>query len=253
MAKIIKRGDEYFVQFYGNGLLFEKYAGKDKERAQKLLLEIESSLPQGAMSNVIPDQDIGIFFNQFLQEAQRNHPPATFEHFKKAIERFGKFLKEKLPRETKLSRITPNVAEQYRDCLREKGEGPPEVNFQLFLLQCVLDFAIKKSYLNDNPLLHVKALALKAPAVMAEKELREYQRVANSKEQLVLRYLIGEAMLDERFKLLKWSDFKDERLRNAFIKKLLDSHVPLVKIYEIFRPDDIEQLKAYTGWVRTKV
>ena len=171
MAEIIKRGDEYFVCFYGNGLLFEKYAGKDKSHAQKILKEIKDSLPQGAMSNVVPDVEIDIFLDQYLTAAKKNHTAVTCQRFKGVAEDFKQFMTQKFSPGTKLSKVTTNVIEQYRDGLRQEGREAQEINFRLFLLGNILEHAIKKMYLNDNPMLHVRPLACPPPELMVEKEL----------------------------------------------------------------------------------
>src|SRR6185295_7912544 len=96
MAEIIKREDEYYVRFYGNGLLFEKYAGRDRARAEALLKEITDSLPQGAMSKVVLDKDLEAFFREFQEFAAEHLNAVSAGYFNETIEHFLIFVRARL-------------------------------------------------------------------------------------------------------------------------------------------------------------
>ena len=49
MGRILKHGGDYFVEFNGNGLRFQKKAGATEEEALAKLKEIESSLDATAL------------------------------------------------------------------------------------------------------------------------------------------------------------------------------------------------------------
>jgi len=246
MARIIKRKDEYFVEFYGNGLRFEKYAGKDEEKARELLKEIETSLPNGAMSNVIPDQDIDHFFDEFLREAKNTYALSTYQYLQSVLGQFSLFLKHtsKLDQK-KLSVVTPQVMEQFLGYLSEKNKSATDANFQFFLMSCVLDYALKKGYLNDNPSLHIPFLK---DGVRLETfgmdELKEFDLNATGAEKKVSEYLLGAELPGSELKSVCWADLHNHKLRNSFVQVLLIKKVPLFKIFEILKIEDIEQLKA---------
>lgn len=248
MTKIIKRNDGYYVQFYGNGLLFEKFAGKDRALAEKLLKEINDSLPQGAMSNFVPDQALTVFFDHFLKAFSRKYSETTLGQLRASYEALCAFAAKKAPGVTTLSGITPKVIEAYREylCLEYL---PEDINFQLFLLRCLFDFAISKMYLIDNPTTHIKPLQTHRPVVISQTALSAKLKDANASEELIIKYLLGDTTVSERLRLLKWKLIRDQQLKDALVEKLLKAQVPLIKIYQIFDVEDIRELKPYAGWI----
>jgi len=247
MAKIIKREKEYYVQFYGNGLLFEKYAGADKATAEKVLKEIETSLPNGAMSNFVPDQGLDGFYDQFKRFFQRKYSESTMNEFEAAYELFLDHLKRDKVGIKKLSGITPKVLGAYQLSLAKRIEKD-EANFQIFLLSRMFDFAITKAYLNDNPAFHIMPLDVKAIKGLKISACQKKLKDANSNEELLIKFISGDTSVSERLKLVKWKMIRDLDLKNALVLKLLNAQVPLAKIFDIFDIDNIRDLKIYAGW-----
>jgi hypothetical protein len=251
MAKIIKRNSEYYVQFYGNGLLFEKYAGNDRDAAEKILNEIETSLPAGAMSNFVPDQDIAAFGAQFQKAFHKNFNETTATEFRNAYGAFTAYLKAHQPQVVKLSGVTPKLLQDYQAHLAGQSAND-EVDYQIFLLRRMFEFAITKAYLNDNPAIHVKLKGHRPTGKPSESLIAKKLEGANSSEELIAKFLLGDTSVSERLKLVKWKMVRDKDLRDALVAKLLNAQVPLMKVFEIFDVQDIRALKPYCGWVKTQ-
>ena len=63
MAEIVKRGDEYFIEYYAQGLKFAKHGGKNLSFAHKIKSEIEASVPANIEDIYkVRDDDIDHFF-----------------------------------------------------------------------------------------------------------------------------------------------------------------------------------------------
>jgi len=251
MAKIVKRGDNYYIEFYGNGLLFEKYAGPDEARAQKILKEIEDSLPEGAMSNVIEDQNIDSFLEEFLTAAKHRYSRLTYAQFADVAETLKRFLESYIDAE-KLSKLTPKIIHSFQEQLNEGGSDAIDVNFQLFLVSCILDFAVKKGYLNDNATLHIPALEAPKPELLSEEGLNSLLSGASSDEKKIIEFLLQQAPPSEETKAVKWNDFENHELRTAFVDNLLKRGVPLFKIFELLDVDDIRELKPFVSLIPPK-
>jgi len=249
MAEIIQRNDEFYVRFYGNGLLFEKYAGSDRSRAEAILKEITDSLPNGAMSHVKPAKTIEEYFHEFKELNRAQLAASSRRLFADAGERFLSFARSHLKPGATLAAVTPKVVEDFRNALKSGGETPLEANFQLYLLRCILDHAVTKGYLGDNPTLHVRFLKTETPPILDPAELKSLEKAAKGKEKIILDYLAGAIPLGEKLKGIRWSDLAHEGLRNNFINKLLQDRVPLTKVYENLQMDDISLLKPFIGLV----
>jgi len=251
MAKIIKRNNEYYVQFYGNGLLFEKFAGSDRANAEKILNEIETTLPAGAMSNYVPDQDLNAFGAQFQQAFQKKFNDTTATEFRNTYAAFLAYLRKSAPKIKKLSGVTPKVFEGYQ--LHLAGQGAPEeVDYQIFLLRRIFEFAITKAYLNDNPAFHVRPKGKMPEGKISDSLILKKMGHANSSEELIIKYLLGDTSVSERLKLVKWKMIHDKELKDALIAKLVNAQVPLMKIFEIFDVPDIRALKPYCAWTKAQ-
>jgi len=256
MAKIIKRGKEYYVQFYGNGLLFEKYAGKNKEEARRILKDIENSLPDGAMSCVIFDQVVDFFLDEYLGYSLSKNTLLTHQQFVKVVCELKRFINQELPNIKKLSQLTPKVIQDFCDFLNITKNDPLEVNFILFLASTLMDYAVNRGYINDNPFLHVRMMyqqGILSQSVGDIGELENRLSGFNDQEKVIYAYLLGERNDVQRIKKIKWVDIKDKTLREAYIYRLIKRGVSLFKIYEILGPDDIGWLKPFVGVSNTNI
>ena len=165
MGQVRKIGEEYYIEFYARGLLYQQKGGNDIVHAQKLLDEIEGKIKQGEMGTIVRDVDLDIFLKTFSEFAQKEYSSKTFSRYSDTIKHFSEFLKKKFPGLKKLSEVTPKVIEDYRFYLSQEAERrklkPKVLNFTLYLLRDCLDYGITLGYINDNPTLHVRLFSLK--------------------------------------------------------------------------------------------
>jgi len=162
MGKVHKIGDEYYIEFYARGLLYQQKAGMDKSVAEEMLRSVEDKIQKGEMQTIVRDVDIDVFFKTFLEKQSPTYPPKTIERFEDLIKHFAQFLKVNVSTLQKLSQITPTVIDQYHIYCKENEGGDAEsfkrhtVALSLLMLEEIFNFGIKLGYINDNSTLHVK-------------------------------------------------------------------------------------------------
>ena len=165
MGKVKKIGDEYFIEFYARGLLYQQKGGKDFKKAQALLKEIEDKIQQGEMGTIVRDVDVDVFFETFKDHNRDKYPLKTFQRYLSTIGHFYQWLGLNLRTIRKLSQITPSVIEQYRSALiKEQKNGkikPKKINLTLLILKDVFRYGITLGYINDNPCFHAKWVEVK--------------------------------------------------------------------------------------------
>ena len=214
MGSVQKVGDDYFIEFYARGLKYQQKIGPDREAAKKALQTIESKIEQGEAATIVRDVDHDIFFQDFLKYAQEIHSPRTEKRFAALIEDFQTFLKQAGPTVKKLSEITPRVIELYKSYLiqlRDKASpavNPKIVNFTLFLLRDVLEYAIKLGYLNDNPSLHIRLLKVvqnRPLTVLNEEEIKQIFNTADSYLWFFIEFILLTGVDAREIVNLQWS------------------------------------------------
>ena len=243
MGQIRKIGDEYYIEFYARGLLYQQKAGKDRRSAEKLLSETGKKIQEGELLTIVRDVDIDIFLNSFLEHAQKERTVKTFGRFEQTVKHFNAFLNKRFPQLKKLSEITPKVIERYREDLLRSQLKPRTINFTLLLLRDIFEYGIKLGYINDNPALHarfVKDVYRQSPKTVYDEKIEDIlNKIASPSEVL------------ETMKSLKETSFKDvswQILRNSFAKNFLKRGVPLLKLNQILGLDDIAKVMRWWGW-----
>jgi len=196
MGQIKKIGNEYYIEFYARGLLYQQKAGTDQGSAERLLHDIEEKIAQGEAATIVRDVDVDIFLKTFLEDAATQHTPKTLKRYKTLVQDFTKFLLKKNPKIEKLSSVTPRLIDEYRFYfLEHKPPIRPEViNFSLFLLRDIFDYSIKLGYLNDNPTFHVKFFK------------QEYPRVLNQRAELAKDFIDRGVSFPKLYRLLELDD-----------------------------------------------
>lgn len=164
MSKIHKIGEEYYVEFYARGLLYQQKAGNDLKKAEELLRSIEEKIAKGEVQTIVREIDLDVFFRGFLIYAKIQNHPATVRRLASAIEHFNQYLQSHHPDIQRLSQITPRVIEDYKTFGVKKRQdlnadwNPKIINLALLLLREILEYGIKIGFINDNPTLHVRLL-----------------------------------------------------------------------------------------------
>ncbi|MCA9406900.1 MAG: hypothetical protein KC684_10200 [Candidatus Omnitrophica bacterium] len=230
MGKVVKINGEYYVEFYGNGLLFRKKAGTDRALAEKILAEIEATTPQGVMDVPALDVEISILDGEYRAYVQEYCPPQTQQRFLTVLDDFLMFLKEDFPQITTLSGLTPKIIEAYKVRLIKNNLKEHSVNFVLLLLRNIFEFTIMKSWLNDNPTLHLKLF-------------KTQRRVPKTEGDSPLLG-ISSAPLAEKLR---------SRIEvNTIAKELLSRHVDMIKVARFLNIKDIARMMYYEPFFKER-
>jgi site-specific recombinase XerD len=261
MGEVKKIGDEYFIEFYARGLLYQKKAGKDSKAAEILLQEIEDKIQKGELATLNREVDMDVFFFSFLEFIRKEYTPKTFARYQNLIEHFNTFLEGQDFSVERLSQITPFVIECYRTQLmilvQEGRIKPGMLNFSLYLLRDVLEYALKLGYLNDNPTLHVRFVNNSSsvlPKVLGEGDVAKC--LQNSRKDLkdFLEVLLNTGMLLREGFALCWEDvnLKDGYLQIKPFKKGIVRTVPLsLEVRNVFlslKGKGNEDKKSFIFW-----
>ena len=156
MGKVLKIGDNYYIEFEARGLKYQQKAGDSEEQALAMLASTEAKIRQGEMNAVVRDVPVAVFRKDFSDFAVLSYPSKTTRRLESATAHFFNFVASNYFEATLLSNITPKVIEDYKFTLTTGGTKPWVVNFTLLLLREMFQYAIKLGYLNDNPTLHIR-------------------------------------------------------------------------------------------------
>ena len=213
MGNIRKIGNDYFIEFYARGLLYQKKSGKDKQKAQQLLKDTEEKIKGGESNLVIPRISVDQFLTDVLNKIRLEHTSLTFYRYESVANHFKKFCLAISSKKLELSDVTPNIIEEYRLSLINDSEGaikvrPRTVNFTLLLLKDILGYAINLGYLNDNPTLHIKLVDVvhgALPRVLTGEETAQFlNNLSVDLKDVAIFLLRTGARLDELL-CLKWA------------------------------------------------
>ncbi|MCR4336738.1 MAG: site-specific integrase, partial [Candidatus Omnitrophica bacterium] len=226
MGTIRKVGNDYYIEFEARGLLYQQKAGPDEAAAWRLLAEVESKIQQGQMGIMVRDVTTEIFWEDFFRDVVSEQTPRTQTRFVALIKNFQTFLRKKHPSLEKLSQVTPKVIEDYKTYflagLSGKVPNPHLVNFTLFLLKEVLDYAIKLGYLNDNPVLHVRFLKDARKRACRYLSSQDVETILGYKLEILpmIRLILETGMRWQEIVVLCWKNISSEKI-------LFDREIPL--------------------------
>lgn len=261
MGQVRKIDNEYYIEFYARGLLYQQKAGEDYDKALRMLQEIESKIKMGEMGTVVRDVDLDIFLNTFLEFAKTEHAGRSLSRYEATIDHFSSFVRLKFPVVKKISEITPYVIEEYRVYLIRAKEKirPTIINFTLLLLKDILDYAIKLAYLNDNPALHarwVEEASLNKRCVVSKEQIEK--KIAQLREDKIKNFIVLEKkvvdILKQTFPSVEETHLidgskVDVRLwmvtRSAVAVELLQRGVSLIQLYKLLKLRDILKVMRY--------
>ena len=224
MGQVRKIDGEYYVEYYAQGLLFRKKGGKTLEGAERLLKQVEDSLPDPHRWYKTREDKLDDIFINFLKLIESQGSPATHVRFEHLTKDFRRFLALNFPDYQLISHITPRVLSRYVRHLSEEFKTKNErqkirhINFRLVLLSEIFYQAINWGALNDNPVLHMKPFGRqflsRAPATILEidvnfltsDDIQKKDLAPNVKKQLI-RHLIGRGV--RLIQIINWMDIKD--------------------------------------------
>lgn len=236
MGTVRKIGEEYYIEFYARGLLYQQKAGRNKGAAERLLKDVEGKIQAGEMGIIVRDADMDIFFATFLEHCRAEYGPRTYRRFESVAAHFQEYCAGKLPKLKKISAVTPGVIEQYRVYLiRGSTESQPSVrpeivNLTLFLLKIIFDHAIKLGFLNDNPLVHTRRADAKNPKVprtLTASEIEKLSAYCGDDLIDIVRVILATGMRVGELVRLVWTkvDFKHKTITIVAIRRLREEAV----------------------------
>lgn len=164
MAEIRKIGEKYFVEFFGNGLRFQKYAGDSPEAALFIKQKIEQATKE--QGDIYRERFVALetFRDEFDASLPGKFSPKSRERISRATGHFFADIKAAEEGLHHLQDVTPRVVENYRGrLLRQLKDVSPHrrlklANLTFFILEIMFDFAVRQGHLNDSPLLHIAYL-----------------------------------------------------------------------------------------------
>ncbi len=217
MGKIKKINDEFYIEFEARGLTYQQKAGKDEQKAQMMLNEVEEKIRRGEMGAIERQVDLDIFFQDFFEAVESEHTVLTVRRFRDLLKNFQIFLHQYQPRAKKVSQMTPRVMEDYKSfLLRDKGKPGffiKGVNFIFFLISEVWNFAIKRGALNDNPTIHVRLNQPGrgvAPRFLTTRDLEGLLAKSGENQRLLVKLLTETGLRFEELKFLQGDQFNQE-------------------------------------------
>ncbi len=257
MGKIIKIGDQYFVEFTGNGLLFQKLAGSDKSKAEKMLKDVEESLVKEETDIfVVKEMDYREFCQKLTKYIEESFALKTQKRLLSAWNHFHSFLERNRPNLTKLKEITPAVIEQYKAELMKELSSKKEliISFTIFLLRVMFEFAVKSRGLNDNPTLHVKMNYGKGKfdraiynIEFAEKLISRYPEYQEKAVEILKK---GR---DKRLDFKMDQKFNGHFFHHIFVLNLLDKGLTLMDVFKVLKLKDIARVMIYAPYEKSRL
>ncbi len=218
MGNIRKIGREYYIEFIARGLKYQLKAGPGKSAAQKALKDIEAKIAAGEENIIARDVETEVFWEDYLRFAEVFHTPRSASRFRKVIGHFRCFLEKEGLKDARLSSLTPRVIEKYKTDLvgHWKASGRPNpdvVNFTLYLLRDIFEFALKKGCLNDNPLCHIRPVPSPAgrhAMTLSEEDLSAVLANVSGILEEAVRTILETGMTLKEIIRLEWDDVDRE-------------------------------------------
>ncbi len=239
MGKVHKINDEYYIEFYARGLLYQQKAGNDLGKAEELLRQTEEKIARGELQTVTRDIDLDVFFVEYLKYAPSQFHPHTVRRLKSTIDHFQKFLTSHCSDVKKLSQVTPRVIEDYKTFLSENLSNQKRINLTLLLLREILEHGIKTGQINDNPTLHVRLLDIKPGLkVLSQEQLEALLQKTAEPYRLALLFMRHTGLRPTEVMDLTWQqvDFN----RNAMF--IRSREVPLTSTARTILKDLFERV-----------
>ena len=150
MGKVKKINDEYFIEFYARGLLYQQKAGSDENVAQKMLSEIEDKINKGEMEAIDRDVDFDIFINSFCDYAKDRFSDTSFKRYVDVAKRFEGFINSEFGESPKLSKVTPIIIEKFQQFFRSESASSDEQNAHRYCAYVANENAVSVSEFTEK-------------------------------------------------------------------------------------------------------
>jgi len=212
VASIYKRGRVWYVSYYINGKRIRKRVGTSKKLAELFQKEIEVKIAKGGLGwEEIKDPTFNEFKDKYLAYLKANTRPTTYTRYKEAIEHFLEFLKRNGSISWRLSQISFQFIERYKQERINKVK-PLTVNLELKILKALFNYAIKCRCASKNPLNEVPFFRApeKRPPFLTKNEIRKLLASADSLYPILYTFLKTGLRKSELINL-KWENIDFER------------------------------------------
>jgi len=183
-----------------------------KEVSDTRTEEVEVQLAKKKLGwEEIRDPTFYDFQEKYLQYLQANTRPTTYVRYRKALQHFADFLKSCGITSAKLSQISFQLIEEYKQ-ERNEAVKPLTVNVELKVLKALYNFAIKCKCARENPVSEVSFYRQieKKPRFLQGKEIKELLDNSNGLYPVLYAFLKTGLRKSELINL-KWKDIDFKR------------------------------------------
>lgn len=211
MAHIIKIKNEYFVEYWAQGLRFQKKGGSEETMAQKLLDEITTSVPERIedIYKVREDQfcDVVAAFEEYLSLTVSLWSRVRLLDYARALhDHLIKINGEG----TLIQNVTPRVLNEYFHSLKNKGVSPKSRAASYYLLKIFFDYAVGFGAINDNPLIHINGVEpnpFYKPVTLHQSQLEKLTAQCEPQLKAIAITAFSTGLANNELKRLRVEDF----------------------------------------------
>ncbi len=173
-----KRTQTYFIDYRANGKRKHWYVGPDPRQADKALKIIQGRILDGRLNLVNTEKTLSALIDEYLQYAKANNSIKSYGHSEIVLKKF--FLP--LAGNRKLTEVTPQLIEQFKQFNLKRGIKPSSVNRYTDTIQAVMNKAVEWGYLPYNPIKSVKKfknINKRLPRFLTESEISKLLLICN--------------------------------------------------------------------------
>ncbi len=236
MARIYKRGRNWYLDISVKGRRIRKRLGPSKDVAKLALKDAEVKAARDEFGFIQNDIAIEKFLEKFLEYSRTNHSKATTKRYNAVIDNFKGFLAA-YPSAVFLSQVKPEHIDLYKvyrkDALvnpngkrveseekatefTRKGARSKTINFEIDTLRTVFNLAIKWDYLKENPTQKVTRLKVsdsKAPRFLTIEECERFLSYCPDDLHPIYFTFLNTGMRKAELENLEWGDIDLKRRR----------------------------------------
>jgi integrase len=236
MARIYKRGRNWYLDITVKGRRIRKRLGPSKEIAKLALKDAEVKAARDEYGFAKNDITIEKLLEKFLEYSRTNHSVATTKRYRAVIDNFKAFLKEH-PSAVFISQVKPEHIDLYKvyrnDALvnpngksveseekatefTRKGARAKTINFEIDTLRTLFNLAIKWDYLKENPtknITRLKASDSKPPRFLTIEECERFLTHCPDDLYPIYFTFLNTGMRKAELENLEWGDIDIDRRR----------------------------------------
>jgi len=247
MKGVYKRGNKWWIRYRFNGELVRKSIGYDKKLAEETLKAIRGDIVRD--EHRLKKNKERRLFNEmveeyFIEKADKR----SLDRDRASLKVLGNEFKNKL-----IDEITSKDIEAYINKRKVKVSGGT-VNREIACLRCMLNIAIKKGYIEQNPAKNAKRLK-EAPwrhkYVFSEDEMFQLINAASLHLRPILLMAFGTGLRKGDLLGLRWKDIDfDHGIITVYMQKT-ESFIEIPMLPMIRRLLENMKIKSNSEYVLT--